>query len=201
MTKVSLLLETRRMIGNPTAHAVPDYVLTPYLDEGQEALNRRVGWNYTDSSADVTIVNGTQEYTLPTDVVEILWVEHNDLFLARSDQDEYLRRGIQWRSTTAATPTEYYHYGGKIGLYPKPNAAAVSADSTLTIRYRATPATVPTNGPAHLPTQDHRVLCYYAAARYLQNKGELDRAKGLFDVFNMEAEIIAAQFKGRKVSR
>lgn len=204
MTQAQLRAELRKMIGNPTVDEVPDYQIDPYLDEAQEALNRRAGFNYTDDAAAVTIVNGTQEYALPVSCVEILHVEWNSTFLNRSDQDEYRRRGIEFRATAAGTPTEFYHYGNLIGLYPKPDAAAVSADSTLTIRYISTPATVPTSGPAQLATQDHRLLTVYAAAKWIavhpQSSAQPDMAvSSLMKIFNDEAELMTAQHRRRKI--
>lgn len=194
MTQADLRAAVRRMIGNPSLDRVPNAWIDEQLDAAMQAANRVIHFAYTDDTS-ITTESGTGEYTLPVDCTEILWVQYDADFLDRSSQEEWRNRGIDWRGETAGTPTEFAHYGTKLILYPKPDAA-----ETVTVRYVSTPATIGQSGPAGLPTQDHRVLTYYAAAMLQLAHPDKDvpgSPDSLLSLFDREVEKIAAQFQKR----
>lgn len=148
----------RELVAEKNTTAVPDATIDLYLDLALQEFNRRVGYYYS-SDTSLTTVDGTQEYTLPTGVLEVSWVEYGSTILDRTSEADLQRRGKDWRDEAKGTPTEFYTYGRTLGLYVKPNAA-----TQLTIRGIMTPAAYTGNGFSGLNSQDHGLVVLYAAA-------------------------------------
>lgn len=178
----------RNLITEHDTAIVSDDDLDLYLDRGQEATNALIRYHQTDDTS-ISTASGTQEYTVPTDVLDIVWVEWNATMLKRTDQADLRRRGIDFRDVAAAAPEEYYLHGRKIGLYPKPNAI-----QTLRIRYVSTPAAYTDSAFAQLATQDHRLVVLYAAHLWLTAHG-LDSNFGRAERFRQQFEREALQAK------
>ncbi len=187
-----------------TARSADD-VVDIYLQTGLEALNRRIHYHYTTAESAVTLVAQTQEYTLPTDCIEVLWVYLNGQRLQKRDVEDWDRREEDWRNTPAGTPVEYAHEGNRIIFNPTPNALAVAADSQPTIRYISTPPSITTSGPEQVATQDFRIIVLYGAATWAIAHPDaalaVQRAKGFMDIFETEAQGIAQEYKERSVAR
>jgi hypothetical protein len=152
----------REFTGEFSTTRVPNTVVDKYLQRGLEEFNRLTGYNYSDET--IALVASTQEYDLVDDFVRIAWVEHNGKELKKADLDELRGRGIAWRNTAATTPTEYFLYGNKLVLWPKPDAAAVTASSTLTVRYIRSPRDIATFGPEGLAREDYVAAVMWAVA-------------------------------------
>lgn len=191
----------REITNRRSTTVVPDATIDLFLDGGQEALNLIAHYFYTTGS--VTIVAGTQEYALPSDYLEDVFVEHGGRELAKRDIDDWRRDGIRWREEAQGIPEEYAIYGNKIVFRPTPNAAAVAADSTPDIRYVAKPTAFSSTEFDQLSSQHHRLVVYYAA--YLFNASYPDsalahhRMKSFLDIFNAGAELVAAEYGRRRV--
>lgn len=196
MTLVQMLQELRLRIGNPSTDATPDYQLKTYLQRALDAANRRVEVAWADDTSLSTVAN-QQEYDLPASVVRVDWVELGSAVLTPIDMDAYRRLYVDWRDTSAGTPTEYVIYGRKLILHPKPSANS----TTIRLRTITAPATISASGPAELASQDHGVLLDYAAALYHAASGDPQRAKPFFELFNAEMALIAAQMSDRKAKK
>lgn len=170
-----------------------------YIQCGQEELNRIAKYHVTDDTS-LTPVVGTQEYALPADCVEVLWIEYNGSPLKKTDETQLRTKNVNWRLDTAAVIKEYFVYGRKIVLYPAPNA---SASGVLTIRYVSTPVDFGTTAFAQLGSQDHNVPLLYAASLFLSLHSEsaqaLQRAQMLNQMFLQSAQRVQAAYAGRGV--
>lgn len=159
----------RYRIGNPPRDgegAVNDRTLDEFLYRGLEWLAGEFGFSITTSTTGITLVAGTQEYTLPADCAEIIWVEHNTKRLTPKSTFQWDREGNDWRDVTDGTPTEFAVEGRKIIFSPAPDATAVSDDSTPDFRYFATAPALSSSGIDRLGDQEHILAVYWAGWQY-----------------------------------
>jgi hypothetical protein len=190
----------RELTGEFSTTRVADTVVNRYLGLGLEEFQRQVGYSYADDTA-TTLVAGTQEYSQPADAVEIVWIEHAGKRLEKADLEEEERQERDWRNLPASTPTRWAHYGSKLVLIPKPDAAAVAAGSTLTVRYLRSPRDIATFGPEGLAKTDFQAIVFYAV--YLWSTAHPDsataqmRAAGFLEAFN-RAVVNSAEFYVRR---
>lgn len=184
--------------------AVPDDdVVDIYIQGGLEALNRRVHYHYTTATTGITLVAAQQEYSLPSDCVEVMWVEHNGVRLTKRDVDDWNKREEDWRGRAGGTPTEWAHEGDRIIFSPPPNAAAVSADATPTFRYVSTPGNFTTVGALQLNTQSTRLAVVYGAylwaVAHPDSALAVQRAQGFLQVFSTEAAAVLEEYRARRL--
>lgn len=161
----------RLRIGNPPLRDVTDEHLHDFLTRGLEWLAVELRYSVTSTSSALTLVAGTQEYTLPADLMMLLFVEHNGKSLTPRTVMEWEREGTDWRNADAGTPREYAVLGRSIIFYPKPDATAVSDDSSPLIRYYAASpgldADSATTGTPSLGDADQMLAVYHAAFEWL----------------------------------
>lgn len=178
---------------NPT----PATVLI-YLNEAYRRLNSAVGFYVKDDAATVTLVSGTQEYAIPTDLVRLWWVEYGGRLLKKSSMEMWRVQGVRWREDPPAVPEEYALYGRKLLFYPVPNVAGA-----VTLRYVAEPPALSATDTAlaTLATQDQPVIAYYAAGLWCQssNSPRTSEAPGWFELFDREAKRMLGDYLGREV--
>jgi len=184
---------------------VPDLTVDIYLQSGLEALNRRVRYHWADSLTDITLVAGTQEYTVPTDCVEIVWLEWNGNEVAKTSMDQLRSRLINWRGQKAGPPQEWAFYRNKLILIPTPDAATVATASHPIFRYVSTPPSITSAGPEQLNSQDYRIPVFYGVAEWATAHPDSAlatlRAQGFKAMFEGEADSIASQYDARLVAR
>ena len=166
MNQAAMISLWREYVNEKNTTSVPDATVIFYLDGGQEATNRRLGWYRKTSTNGITLVNDTQEYSAFADQVRIVWVEHAGVVLRPGNLHTWENDGVHWRSVSAGIPREWAVDGDKIVFYPKPNAEAVAAAANPVVRYVATPPTLPSGGPAELGSQDHRLIVYHAVREW-----------------------------------
>jgi len=111
-----------------------------------------------------TVVAGTYEYALPTDILDISRVSHNGLKLERvSEYDMDVTRDTNWADDTG-TPTSYYvdldPNNLKIRVYPIPQAA--DAAYSLIMEYIKIPPALST--AASVPFDANTLLSPYTMA-------------------------------------
>lgn len=176
MTQTDLESALRMRIGNPDPNDVPDRHLQDFLLRGLEWLAAELEYAVTTSSAAVTLVAATQEYTVPTDLSQILWVEWNSGRLTPNSMFAWDRDNPNWRQTPAGTPREYALFGRQLIFYPAPNAAAVALSSAPTLRYfSATPGlTASGAATAQLGDDEQMLAVYHAAMEYLGLHPQVD---------------------------
>jgi hypothetical protein len=164
---VQLLTELRELVGNPSYSEVSDRRLRTYLVKGVEWLAEELKYSVTTDAATVTLVAGTQEYTLPNDLSSLIWVEWNTQKLDPASTYQWTRDGLDWRDTSG-NPAQVAVEGRKLVFYPKPDATAVSATPVIALRYIASAPALSSSGTGTpgLSDADQTLVQFYAAALY-----------------------------------
>ncbi len=201
----TLLSFWRECTNERDTNVVPDATVYTYLDAAAERLNRRIAYHWTDSTTDITLIAGTQEYSLPTDVEEIVFVDWNGKLLQKADLELWRSREQDWRNQPLGFPREWAWYSNKLVLLPAPSAAAVGQAPNPTVRYVSTPRSLQTFGPEMLSTQDYKLLVYSAVALWSANypdsavaSARLQYHEGLFE---KETEMVKQTYAERRVMR
>jgi hypothetical protein len=204
MTKAEAILNFRWLTAEYDTGVVPDTTtgsligIDVLLQRGAEALNRRVGYFFKDST--ITLTAGA-ESALPDDMIEPVFVTLDGFTLKATDIEQLNQAEPQWRNKSQGLPREYFVYS-KIGFYPPPDTA--SAALTCTMRHLATPTISTTPGFDLLATQDHMIPVYYAAALWFEAHG-LDgdgfRAKSFTEMFEREAGLVKGYYEKRRLQR
>lgn len=193
----------RELVNEEDTTRIPDSVVDLYLGGGMEALNDRARFSWTDTT--ISLVAGTQEYDMPSDCLYIEWMEHNSIELVKADIDELRRRSKDWRDAPAGTPQKWAFYGSKVVMLPTPDAQAVAAAGTITVRYVRTPRDFTTYGPEQLATRDYRTVVYWGVAEWSiahpDNAIAAGRATGFRQMFDEAAAMAAERYKERKLTR
>lgn len=195
----------RELTNERSRIVVPDFIVANYITAGLEAVNRRVRYHYTDTTSAVTLLAGTQEYTAPSDTVEIKFIELGGKELVKSAVEEYRRKSIKWRQEAPGYPEEWAFYNNKIIFSPTPSAAAVAADAAPFIRYVSTPPSFLTNGMEQLNSQFTRVPVYWAVAEWSRSHPDSALAQARIqtyqDLFDKEMELAAAFYALKTVQK
>lgn len=201
----TMLTMWREMTGEHDAATIDDTIPAFWIDAGLEALNRRIRYHWTTDSTSIVLVAGTQEYSLPADLVELRWVEWNGRELKKGDPEEWRRRLDEWRSEPAGEPLQWAIYANKLIIRPTPSAEAVAAAASPVFRYCSKPPAVSTGGADLLNSQDYRVPVLYGAAAYCQSYPDSavaqQRAAALMKAFDDEATVIAQDYGDRLLKK
>lgn len=194
----------RELTGEKDTEVVPNTTVDVYIQRGLEALNRVAKFYIKTDTSSVVLVNGTQEYTLPADVVEIMWVRWNSADLKHEDIELWRQYEDEW-SVEKSAPTTWAHEGNRIIFRPIPNAEAVATAASPRFRYVANPPSVTTSSFDQLGQQDAPVAVYWGV--YLWSQCYPDsavasaRAKMMQDIFEAESQRIAANYQRRQTGR
>jgi hypothetical protein len=144
---------------------LPDSIVDVYLDFGLQALNREARYHISDAT--ITLVAGTQEYSLPSDFVTAKWLQSGAFRkLERGDVERWMGRDEDWRHEPLGDIKSWALYSNKLIVRPAPSAAAVASTPTLTLRYVSTPPSITTNGPEQLGSEELRLVVMYGAMLY-----------------------------------
>lgn len=202
MTAAEARTEFRERVQETNTTVLPDAQIDRLLQAGQEALNRRIGYYWKDST--VNLVAAQQEYDLPTDFVSAIFVYWNQKFLDKNDPVLWRNEGDNWRVDQGA-PSEYAVYGAKLSLRLIPNANAVAQASTLTFRHVATPPSFTTSAFTGLLSQDHRLPVYWAVVEWSSSHPDSGlaayRAARYTALFESEAAAAAETYSHRSLER
>lgn len=158
-TRASLQALLNLLIDDPNDRLFTSAQKQAKLQEAQErfVLDTRV---LRDTST-ITIIDGTQEYALPSDVMDIERVVHNGVELKRKSKAEldFLASG-RW-DQDAGTPVYYYvdldPNNQKMGFYPIPQAQDAGANTP--VEYVKIPPALTTD--ASIPLDGHTLLIPY----------------------------------------
>ncbi len=189
-----------------TSSGVPDSVVDIYLTWAAHWLNRIARYHYTTDTTTIALVAGTQEYTAPLDLVEAKWLRYGFKDLQRGDVERWRGDDLNWASEAAGEPREWAMYGGfQIVLRPTPDAEAVAANPTCTLRYVSTPPEMSVSGPEQLPTQAYRILVEHAAALWFISFPDTalseSRVTAMMKLADEEAALFAQEMSIRSISR
>ena len=195
----------RALISEFDSRVPPDSIVDGFLDAGMEATSRRVPFYVATDTTTLALVATTQEYSLPSDFVQSIFVTHNGLHLRKSSIEEWERTEKEWRAEPHGGLQEYAFYAMKIVFRPIPNAATVAVASAATIRYFACPPTVTSNWPNTLGNQSQQVPIYYAVYEWSiahpDSEQALVRGEKYLAAFEREVELIGREYAARGLSR
>jgi hypothetical protein len=150
-----------RLLTGEIFATVTDAIVDTFIDLGMCELNRRLHFNTSQTTLALTA--GTQEYSLPTDFVDVLHVRHGSQRpMQKGSTDQWEMDNADWQNETGE-PLHWALYANKLVLRPTPTAAAVALAASVTLRYVAMPPTVTTNGFLQLAQQDQRLAVYWGA--------------------------------------
>ena len=203
MTLSDLLADVRSRIDESAASFWTDAELKRWMNQRYRQIAMAVRDAHEDffqTTTTVNLVNGTQEYTLPTDHVAIRRVEVSfdgtNWYRARP-----IRQGeipLQNQSTVlqgTTTDPRYYLAGLKIGIAPIPTAASTNG---LKIWYIQDVTDLSADGDApSLPTVLHPLISKFAAGDALKKDEEDARGKALVEEAETELRRLVAQIKPR----
>lgn len=196
MTEAELYSEVRELIGNPQVNEVSNRQLRKYLIGACEWLADQLKYAVVTDDSAILLVEDQVEYSLPSELCWIVWVEWNAIKLDPATTYGWEREGTGWRSTTASLPASFAVEGRRLLLNPPPSDDAIDTDSLLSIRYISnTPGLAP-GGPPQMGAMDQQALIFKAAHRYcIAHPSDLNNAR----MVNYDRELsgLMARAKGR----
>lgn len=191
----------RLLTGEHNIAVVPDTDLDILLQDGCDALNRRIGYHWKDAS--LTVVAATQNITLPTDFVKAAYLYYQGARLTLTGLPTWEKECPDWQ-TKAGTPEDWAVFGDKLALRPIPTALDVARSATATLRYIARPLPYGANGPSGLLDQDLALPVYWAVHLWSSahpDSADAVRRSGDFQkLFVAEADAAAAIYAARRLS-
>lgn len=193
----------REWTGEFSTTRIPNTAMNRYLQSGLVELNRILGYAFADDT--VALVAGTQEYTQPEGTVEVVFIEHGGKRLEKVDLEEWEGLGKEWRNLPASTPKQFAHYGNKLVLIPEPDAAAVAASSTITVRFLRSPRDINTYGPEGLEEPEWRTAVRWGAmefaAAHPDSAAAQVRREAFLQMFQQAAAGAVEFYTRRRMSR
>jgi hypothetical protein len=157
----------RRKCGGLGQNEVSDRELEPYVIAALEWLADELKYRVVTEPNAIALTASQFDYPVPDDLLEMIQVFWNGKPLKAMSVDAWDRVHTDWRHATGGNPTEYAIEGRRLFVTPPPSAAAVTSDSTLEIRYVASPSIIPPGGPKELTAPDLRLASWEAAYEWL----------------------------------
>jgi len=179
MTRLQIRTEARTLLRDTNGMVFSDAFLNSAISMGVLSTELLTGC-YEPTTTAITLSLNRMEYDNPlnTSGVDNQLKVYSVYYLADNtniDDAKGLARIHpiivgQELGVTTGEPSFYYDFGGKIGVYPAPSAAVISATGKLLVKGckmgeyipTASDADMVTNCLTYLPTEFHRSIVYYA---------------------------------------
>jgi len=116
-SKANILTEVRNILGEPSAVFWSDNEINEWIDQAAVDISSKA--MCVEASGTLTLASGTLEYTEPTDCIKVYAVLVSNRGLLKI----HPRQLGNATETSSGTPNYFYHFNGKIGVYPVPSAA------------------------------------------------------------------------------
>ena len=196
----SLITKCRRRLNetSETFHLPAD--LIAYADEGQKYVVRETK-SLEDTDTATSIVSGTQNYALPTDLIAIRRITYDGKKIFPIDFVDLDESELDETDSTG-TPTEYYIWNDYIYLYPIPGTSG----KTLKIYYYKAPTTISASTDT-LETKvvyDDAIICYMTYLALVKDSesdiSNLDKADYMMGECNAKIMSIKNQLKEKDLS-
>ncbi len=161
-----------------------DATLTGYLNQAIRRVEKdgNYDWDECAESGTVSLVGGTQEYTLPSDFVRLEYITFGSAeTLTKTTKMDVLRLG----DTSQSKPTSYYIRGGKVGFWSTPDQAY-----TATMLYRKSIAAL-SSSALTLEFSDKfapALIKYAAYLAWSSPRGNAQEAQSKFNDYRLELE-------------
>lgn len=190
MTLSDLLSAARRQTLD-TTNAISDNDLTEIINEGLRMVSIAERWPWLLTSAQVTVVNGTREYDISSDlsVTDFMWVDSvvdNDQEDGMLDEWSYSTYLYKYGGDPPSGSRAYHFYikaSDTLGLVPTPSANETDA---YTLNYYKTPTdlSLTTDTPGWTSTL-HTILVDYAASKIWEREEYFAERDAAFQKFLM----------------
>lgn len=169
----------RAELADPGSKRWSDADLNRWINQGRREV-ARIALIFEAYDSSISTVGGTQEYSLPADFMEPKYVTWNDWPLGKIG----VKDGIP-KTVPQGTPSDFYYWAGKMGLYPIPGSVA-----SLKIWYYKVPSTDLVDGNSiDLTVEDEDLYVLFAvsrAKRQDQDWGEASYYENKFEIKTME---------------
>jgi hypothetical protein len=186
-----------------TRQRYSDTIVKDLLNEAQKQAVS-VTW-CLDKSTTITVVNGTSDYSAPSDFLAPIQIVFLSPSGTRSDLELMTREKVygldpDWETTSGSVSGYWYRNNSTlqtsqiITLYDKPNSTG-----TLTVQYYNSgtdlsgSSDVPFDGYLHLYTF-HPMLVYFATARLKQMESKVEEAEAYLNLYNTMEEALQDRF-------
>lgn len=150
----------------------------------------------SDMTSTDNLVNGQQEYTLPSDLLGIEAIEIKDSagkWVRLRQIDKFsLSSSITDYKNTSGMPAEYDVYAGKAFLYPPPSSSAVTTTAGIKYHYQGEVslfASTDTSPEPLIPEPFHRIVVLGASYDYMlvnSSQDKSDRVKQEYEQLRTE---------------
>lgn len=160
MNLSSMLIQLRKMVGNPSTTDVVDTELTTCINDAVAHIFDRFNFNEAKRQAEFPTIAGEDKYALPSDCMALLSVAN------LTSKVKLTKRGDRWAleniSTSQGSPTDYVRYHNWLQLYPIPDGVY-----SILVRFKNSPVSlsVGTDVP-DLPIAWHKGVLKYARHLY-----------------------------------
>lgn len=191
MTENDALSFLRQLLGDPVPGSVSNRQLTPWLADALDRLARELKYSLTEDQHSLTLEADEQEYPLPTDVQQLMWIRYAGIKLKPSTTYEWDRDGLNWKEAVAGIPSEYAYEGRKVIFDCPLSAGAISSYPRATVKYVSTSHGITLANMPGLPDADARLACRLAALQFCYARPTAEnaaRAQALGAVIGMDME-------------
>jgi len=165
-TKENILDEVRNILNEPSALFWSDDEINEWIDQAAVDISSKA--MCVEASGTITLASGTLEYTEPTDCIKVYAVVYSNRGLLKI----HPRQLARITATASGAPQYYYHFGGKIGIYPVPGAS--ESGGSVTILYSQE-----TDDITDVPDEYQPYAILFAAARAKLKDQKFDQATQL----------------------
>jgi hypothetical protein len=150
-----------------------------FINDANREICNRYQWDFMESSANLSTVIGTQNYTLSgiaSDLQQVvnLRITSPDTYegwLAPMTAEDFDRYNADPTSQANGTPTHYYFWNNSVYLFPVPDQVY-----TIQVRYIKVPTTLTTADQPDIPEEFQEVVTLGALYRAMQTNDNFDQA-------------------------
>lgn len=174
-TLISLREQVTDITRDPNYRIRPLAILDRAINSAYKTIQQELEWfiDSSNNSYTITLVNWTQEHTLPTDFLVMQQVRRSN-WTAIQPLLLTTKKNIQEQYTPSSngTPCYYYINWNSVGVYPTP-----SNWWSLLLNYTSLQATITTSVDSTNPSILDDAIVYKAAAILFRQVQKLDEAK------------------------
>lgn len=172
----------RARIGNPDTTDVPDADLTRIVNSAYGDIADRFRFHMVRKICTWDTVSGTQDYGLPTDLLEIIKVR-NQTEGWQIKKGDYVDAADKWErsdSVIESRPTHYIRYRNFMRLEPTPDGVY-----TIELFYKAGVVNLVDNADEPiLPSTWHEGIIKLARHYFYDEKGDIPKAQYALAIYN-----------------
>lgn len=182
MDLVTMRTRLRARIGNPDTTDVPDVDLTRLLNSAYSDIADRFRFHSARKLCTFPTVSGTQDYGLPTDLLEIIKVRNQTegWQIKKGDYIDSADKQERSDSVIESRPLHYIRYRNFIRLEPTPDGVY-----TIELFYRAGVIALSLDADEPiLPVPWHEGILKLARHYFYDETGDIPKAQYALSIYN-----------------